>query len=99
MGNDTQIVFIKRNWLDRVTIRFRDWLERLSSSLITEYGIAMTLFCPHCSGEIKVSETMYFGKSYEFTCSECDRKFTVTIPQVIVRKGLVEEVIHGKSRD
>lgn len=91
MGNNPEIVTTKREL---------GFLEGVFSSAVADVQVRVSLDvgCPHCSTSNKTSDSLEFGKIYEFTCDTCKQKFVLIIPNYQVRKGLIEEVLHGTKR-
>lgn len=99
MDSNPQLIYARRDWLDRVSRSIRLWLESLAGRLRTEHGLVMEFECPNCRAKNPVAEILNFGNIYEFTCPACQSKFTVIIPAIQVRKGLIEETTRGATRN
>lgn len=91
MGNNTEVVTTKRE---------PGFLEGVFSPPKTDIRVRVSLVvqCPHCHEDVETSDSLEFGKIYEYTCEDCKQKFVLIIPNYTVRKGLIEEVLHGTKR-
>lgn len=72
----------------------RGWLE-IDEDRPTSRSFNLDVKCPHCQTDMAIDEPMEFGHIYEFTCAQCKNLFVILVPDLVIKIGQIEGLIHG----